>query len=195
MKILNILFLSILFVSAAIAQKPADPVAEYKTAAAKCRELFQKEANDEAEKACKSALDMAEKLPAGRLSEKLTAHENYGLYLYFAEKHNEAEVSFMDAMDIGMQMPPGSAELANVYFNLGRNNFASNLYEIADEYYSKSYQTYRIAFGRTKAQKLKRQYMDSMEFLLSLRLALATQSHNEGRIKEVRTQIKLLPRF
>ncbi len=56
----------------------------------RCRALIKAQQFTEAEAACKTALDLAEKLPGSRQMERLSAYRNTGVALFYQRKFSDA---------------------------------------------------------------------------------------------------------
>ena len=141
------------------AQKPLTDAQTYADAGKKCDQAIDNENEKNAEVLCKTALDIANQLPAKNKTDKMKAYEKYAFTLFSQYKFQDALDNYTKAFDIGKTFLTASdADLAYAYLNLGRASQGLSKLDTAEENFIKAEKIYRAAYAKSEDSALKDKY-------------------------------------
>ena len=132
-----------------------------------CRNLLKAQKYAEAEASCKSAVELAEKLPSERQNERRIANELTGEALLHEKKFPEALSLFKTELAIGeASLKPTDAELGYAYHHVALGYHATGDLQQAQSYYEKSEATLRAAREHMDGDFFKNQYAKAIQSVL-----------------------------
>jgi TonB family protein len=145
-----------------------------------CRDLLKAKKYVEAEASCKSAVELAEKLPAERQNERRTANELAGEALLYEKQFAEALTFFKNELAIGeASLQPTDAELGYAYHHVALVYHATGDPQKAQSYYEKAESTLRAAREHMDGEFFKNQYAKAIQSVLRDYIILLQQTGQE----------------
>lgn len=160
-----------------------------------CRKLYGEKDYFEAEKSCKLAVSIAEKLPQSRFMEKHAAYRMFGLTLLWQRKYDEAISNFNKALEVGKpKVDDTDAETGEVYYLLGQANHLLGRIEAAKDFYIKAENTYRTAFKEMGDSEIRGFYPKPIINILEAHLILvkdAGLTEEAGKIEKRLAETKI----
>lgn len=145
-----------------------------------CRNLLKTQKYAEAEASCKSAVELAEKLPSERQNERRTANELAGEALLYEKKFAEGLSFFQRELAIGeASLKPTDAELGYTYHHVALGYHATGDPQMAQSYYEKAESTLRAAREHMDGDFFKNQYAQAIQSVLSDYIVLLRQTGQE----------------
>jgi TonB family protein len=142
-----------------------------------CRNLLKAQKYAEAEASCKSAVELAEKLPSERQNERRTANELAGEALLYEKNFVEALSFFKTELTIGeASLKPTDAELGYAYHHVALGYHATGDLQQAQSYYEKSEATLRAAREHMDGEFFKNQYAKAIQSVLRDYIVLLQQT-------------------
>jgi len=142
-----------------------------------CRNLLKAQKYAEAEASCKSAVELAERLPSERQNERQTANELVGEALLYEKKFNEALSFFKSELAIGEgSLKPTDAELGYAYHHVALGYHATGNPQEAQSYYEKAESTLRAAREHMDGDFFKNQYAKAIQSVLRDYIVLLQQT-------------------
>lgn len=132
-----------------------------------CRSLIHSRQYEQAEATCKSAVDLAERLPPERALERTEAYGNTGNALLGQQKFAEALGYFRREATLDEKvLKPIDAELGYGYHHLALALYATGDLKQALDYYDRSIKTLELALGQKSMQEFQGQYLKSLKKIL-----------------------------
>ncbi len=143
----------------------------------KCRALIKAKQFAEAEAACKTAVDLAEKLPASRQMERLSAYRNTGVAFFYQRKFGDALGLYQHELSIAQAtLKPDEAELGYAYHDVALGLHGTGDLQQARSYYERAETTLEQAREHIDSAFLKNQYSGSIKSVLLDYAVLLRQS-------------------
>jgi len=143
----------------------------------KCRSLIKAQQFAEAEAACKTGVDLAEKLPARRQMERLSAYRNTGVALFYQRKFSDALGLYQHELSIAQAtLKPDEAELGYAYHDVALGLHGTGDLQQARSYYERAETTLEQAREHIDSAFLKNQYSGSIKSVLLDYVVLLRQS-------------------
>lgn len=148
-----------------------------------CRNLLKAQNYGEAEASCKSAVELAEKLPSERQNERRTANELVGEALLYEKKFTEALSFFQRELANGKaSLKPTDAELGYAYHHVALGYYGTGDLQKAQSYYEQSEGTLRAAREHMDGEFFKSQYAKDIQGVLREYIALLRQTGQEDAV-------------
>ena len=145
-----------------------------------CRNLLKAQKYAEAEASCKSAVELAGKLPPERQNERRTANELAGEALLDEKQFAEALSFFKSELAIGeASLKPTDAELGYAYHHVALGYHATGDPQKAQSYYEKAESTLRTAREHMVGDFFKNQYAKAIQSVLRDYILLLQQTGQE----------------
>jgi TonB family protein len=142
-----------------------------------CRHLLKAQQYAEGEASCKSAVELAEKLPSERQNERRTANELAGEALLYEKKFAGALTFFKFELAIGeASLKPTDAELGYAYHHVALGYHATGDPQKAQGYYEKADSTLRAAREHMDGDFFKNQYAKALRSVLRDYIVLLQQT-------------------
>jgi tetratricopeptide (TPR) repeat protein len=143
----------------------------------RCRALIKAQHFTEAEAACKTAVDLAERLPASRQMERLSAYRNTGIALFYQRKFSDALGLYQHELSIAQAtLKPDEAELGYAYHDVALGLHGTGDLQQARSYYERAETTLEQAREHIDSAFLKNQYSGSIKSVLLGYAVLLRQS-------------------
>jgi len=143
----------------------------------RCRALIKAQQFTEAEAACKTAVDLAEKLPGSRQMERLSAYRNTGVALFYQRKFSDALGLYQHELSIAQAtLKPDEAELGYAYHDVALGLHGTGDLQQARSYYERAETTLEQAREHIDSAFLKNQYSGSIKSVLLDYAVLLRQS-------------------
>jgi len=159
----------------------------------KCRELLTRQKWKEAEKVCKAAVALADRLEDGRKLEKMGAYQNVGYVLLYQNRSSEALEYFSRAFDFARsRLGDNDADLGYAYRNLAIANHRLNNLDKARELYGKAEKTLQLAHATIGSDDLKQRYLLGLKEVLKEHLLAAEQAGAQAEVEEIKKRLESL---
>jgi TonB family protein len=143
----------------------------------RCRALIKAQQFTEAEAACKTAVDLVEKLPGSRQMERLSAYRNTGVALFYQRKFSDALGLYQHELSIAQAtLKPDEAELGYAYHDVALGLHGTGDLQQARSYYERAETTLDQAREHIDSAFLKNQYSGSIKSVLLDYAVLLRQS-------------------
>lgn len=143
----------------------------------RCRTLIKAQQFTEAEAACKTAVDLVEKLPGSRQMERLSAYRNTGVALFYQRKFSDALGLYQHELSIAQAtLKPDEAELGYAYHDVALGLHGTGDLQQARSYYERAETTLEQAREHIDSAFLKNQYSGSIKSVLLDYAVLLRQS-------------------
>lgn len=142
-----------------------------------CRNLLKAQKYSDAEASCKSAVELAEKLPSERQNERRTANELVGKALLYEKKFGEALSFFKSELAIAeASLKPTDAELGYAYHHVALGYHATGDSQKAQFYYEQAEATLRKAREHIEGEFFKNEYAKNIQSVLRDYIVLLQQT-------------------
>lgn len=142
-----------------------------------CRNLLKAQKYPEAEASCKSAVELAERLPSERQNERRTANELVGEALLYEKKFGDALSFFKSELAISeASLKSTDAELGYAYHHVALGYHATGDPQKAQSYYEKAESTLRAAREHMEGDFFKNQYAKAIQSVLRDYIVLLQQT-------------------
>lgn len=156
-----------------------------------CRELLESQRYPEAEEACKSAVELAEKLPKERKNERRTAYGSWGGALVLQRKFREALQVYLQELQIAeASLKPYEAELGYAYHHVALAYHGAGDLVQARAYYQHAETTLREAREHIDSDFLKNEYTKTIKKVLENHLLLLRQTGQEEAAAGVQQRLE-----
>lgn len=145
-----------------------------------CRGLLKAHKYPEAEASCRSAVELAEKLPPERQNERRTANQLSGQAFFFQKKFADSLGFFQREVSIGeASLKPTDAELGYAYHHLALGYHGTGDLQKAQFYYEEAEATLRKAREHMDGDFFKNQYAKAIQSVLQNYIVLLRQTGQE----------------
>lgn len=139
----------------------------------KCRAMMRARAWTDAEKSCRTAVVLVEKLPKEQVLERSSARTSLAVLLLLNQRPKEAIALLEEALAISQGVTDDSdAETGEIYFLLGRAHHISGDVERSRSYYERAERTYRTAFIEIGDSELRYTYGQVIKDIVEAHLDL-----------------------
>jgi TonB family protein len=147
----------------------------------RCRDLIKNQNFVEAESVCKSAVEIAEKLPDTRSLERLGAYQLAGHSLYLQRKFQDALPFYKHELDIAEKtLEQHNSEFAYALRDVARALHGSGDFETSRIYYERAQASLILARDHIESEFLKNEYSKALRRILFEYAALLRQSGNHA---------------
>ncbi len=161
----------------------------------KCRDRYRNKEFDQALVLCKSALDLAAKLPKERVNERRLAYEIVG-HVYFAErKFDEALQDYRTELQIALEtLQPYEAELGYAYHDVALACHSLGRFSEAALNYARAEQTMSQAREHIGLAELKPKYSATLKQIREHYLILLQQTGQTAAASDLEKRIQAEPK-
>jgi TonB family protein len=147
----------------------------------KCRTLVTAKQFAEAEPVCKQAIEVVEKLDAGRKMERVSAYQLAGHSLFYQRKFADALILYRQELIVAQsKLKPYEAELGYAYHHVAMGLHATGDLSQARSYYELAETTLERAREHIGSEFLKNRYSASIKSVLTGYALLLRQSGDES---------------
>jgi tetratricopeptide (TPR) repeat protein len=171
-------------------EKEEEIARQYFAQSDRCRALMKERKWSEANTVCKTAVSIAEQLPATRAMEKYSAHKAMS-YTAFYQKQNQAAIEYSNkalaaAKD---EIDDTDSETGEIYFLLGAANHNLSNLERASEFFAKAEETYRKAFVKIDDDEIRQPYPQMIQNILLAHLVTAEELEDKNKIEAIKKRL------
>lgn len=175
---------------------------KYFKASDKCNGLVRGQKWEEAEAACKVAVELASQFPSGRELEKSGAYQFFGHVLRGQKRYREALEYYHRALDaVRAKLTEKNAELAQLYGDVAITQHLLRDLDKAREFYRKAENVYRLAHANILSDgdpdeetiKMTQGYMRALRRLLEYHLIAAEDAGAATEVEEIKKSLKSFP--
>ena len=157
----------------------------------KCRNLLTGREWSQAEKVCKAAVPLADRMSADRGLTKMGAYEHVGYALLAQQRYAEALEYYVKALEFARStLKDTDAELAYAYRNLAMANHGLRNLDNALDLYRKAETTLELALKNIESRDLKERYEGSLKEIQRYHLLAAQEAGATADIQELTKRLQ-----
>jgi tetratricopeptide (TPR) repeat protein len=156
----------------------------------RCREFILNEKYIQAEKSCRLATILVEKLPEVRTMERHSAYKTLGVTLLHRQKGEEAIKMLVKSLKVAeSNLSEINAETGEVYFFIGQANYLLGEVNLASHFYTKAENTYHFAIKDIDDIEMSYPYFRAIKNILEVHFVVLTNAEMKAEAAEVEKRL------